>query len=284
MRASAAGIEINKAELGALLLVAGRNDGAVVKFRIDGKQKLVASASDGRRAIECQAPGGDAERGEWTVPALWLEQLRLGAKKGTTDVLLRPTSKGMKDAVLRGEASRSEFLEIIDKTNGTSTQVSMESLHELAKEKRLEGSWFAVLPKQVNRIFDVVSKAADGCPISIFPPVDDKGQVLFACSSAGGRWQGVLQPALVEGPGGEAEEEDDDEDAPGRPPKQPALPGTDDADDADEDSEEEEAEEGDDSGVVDDDYAEKLKTQKPPKKKAAKKTAKKTAKKKAKKK
>jgi hypothetical protein len=271
MRASKEGIEISKDELGALLYFAGKADFAAVKFRIDGKQKLVAAASDGKRGVECKAPGGDAERGEWIVPGSYLETLRRSLNKNRTELLIRVTSKGLKDAVLRGAASREAQQEIADLTNGTSTQVSMELLHKLAKEPQLNGSWFAVVPKQVNKALAVVSKAADGCPVTLFPPADSGGQVLFACSSEGGRWTGVLPPALVEGPGGEADEPEEEDETPGRPSKQPELPGT------EEPADDEEAD-GDESGVVDDEYAEKLKTQKSPKKKAGKKSGKKAAK------
>jgi hypothetical protein len=273
MRASSAGIEVSKAELGALLFFAGgaTKDG-VVKFRIGAGGKLVACASDGKRAVECEANAGDADTGEWAVPASFLETLRRGINKGKTEAILEVNSKGLKHARLRGAASKDKQIGIEDETNGTSTQLSMAQVHNLVKRPELTGSWFAIVPKQVNRAIDVVCKAADNCPITVYPPQDANEHVCFEASSEGGRWRGMFQPAAVIGPGDEADEEEDE--AP--PGRQPSLPGTGGkasaaAPSADED-------EGD-SGVVDDEYAEKLKTQKTPKRKVAKKAAKKGRKK-----
>jgi hypothetical protein len=252
MKASKQGIEVSKAELSALLFFAGKADSAVVKFRVDAKGKLIVGATDGKRAAECEASSGDHERGEWTVPGDYLELLRRGANKGRTDVLLKVDAKGLRHALLVGAASRDPAQEVVDKKNGTSTQVSMESLHKLVKGVQLSGSWFAIVPKHVNKALDVVCKAADGCPVTIYPPQGPTDHVLFEASSEAGRWRGKLQPAVVEAPGGEADEPEEEPDEP--------LFGkgknTASADEEDDD---------DGSGIVDDDYADKAK------KKAAKK-------------
>lgn len=282
MKATATdGIEINKAELGALLDFAGKGDFAAVNFRVDAKQKLIVRAGDGKRSIKCVSSAGDHERGEWTVQASYLELVRLGIKKGQTDAALRVDSKGLKDALIRGVASREVQHEILDRTNGTSTQVSIEQLEELAKDPSLQGSWFALQPKQINRSLAVLSKAADGCPVTYYPPHEATGLLLLECTAeSGSRWLATLPTALVEAPGGEADEPEED-DTPGRPAKaskQPQLPGTEEPADEEDDEDEED---GDESGVVDDSYAEKLKTQKSPKKKATKKAAKKKGRKKS---
>lgn len=271
MKATKQGIEINKAELGALLLFAGKADSAVVKFRIDAKGKLFASATDGKRGTECEASGDGAEKGEWLVPGSYLELLRRGLNKGRTEALLRTTAKGLRDAVLRGAIARDEQQEVLDKSNGTSTQVSMESLHKLVKDTPLAGSWFAIVPKHINRPLDVISKATDGCPVTLYPPTEPTGHLLFEATGDGGTWRGKLQPAAVLSPGERANDpepapEDDD-------PRDPKLPfkasaaAADDADGEDEDDS--------DDGIVDDDYEPAA----PPKKKAKKKAAKKAPKK-----
>lgn len=254
MKASKQGIEVSKAELSALLFFAGKADSSVVKFRVDAKGKLVVGATDGKRAAECEASAGDHERGEWIVPGDYLELLRRGANKGRTDVLLKVDGKGLRHALLVGAASRDNQQEVIDKKNGTSTQVSMESLHKLVKGVQLSGSWFAIVPKHVNKALDVVSKAADGCPVTLYPPQEPTEHVLFEASSEAGRWRGKLQPAVVEAPGGEADEPEEESDEPlfGKG-KNAAHAGDDD-----------EAE-YDGSGIVDDSYPDKVK------KKAAKK-------------
>lgn len=255
MKASKQGIEVSKAELSALLFFAGKADSAVVKFRVDAKGKLVVGATDGKRAAECEATAGDHERGEWTVPGDYLELLRRGANKGRTDVLLKVDAKGLRHALLVGAASRDPAQEVVDKKNGTSTQVSMESLHKLVKGVQLSGSWFAIVPKHVNKALDVICKAADGCPVTLYPPQEPTEHVLFEASSEAGRWRGKLQPAVVEAPGGEADEPEEEPDEPlfGRGKNARA------ADESDDEAE------GDDSGIVDDDYPAKAK------KKAAKK-------------
>jgi len=266
MKATKAGIEVTKAELSALLFFAGKADSSVVKFRVDGRSKLVVGATDGKRAVECEVSAGDHERGEWIVPGDYLELLRRGANKGRTDVLLKVDSKGLKHALLIGAASRDTAQEVIDKKNGTSTQVSMESLHNLIRTIKLTGSWFALVPKHVNRALDLVSRAADGCPVTLYPPQEPTEHVLFECSSEAGRWRGKLQPAVVVAPGDEAEKEAPEE------PDEPLFGkgrrgGKGASAEAEDDGE---AEEEDDGGI-DDDYE-------PGKKKAKKKPAKKASK------
>ena len=280
MKATSEGVEISKAELGALLYFAGKTDSAGVHFRVNGHRKLVVSAGDGKRSAQCTAPGGDAEAGEWNVSAFYLERVRVGMVKGRTDAVLEFTAKGLKQARLVGAASRSKLIKIEDETNGTSTQTSFEDLRQLAKSPNVTGSWFALVPKQVNRSLDVLSKAADGAAVTYYPPSTKNGQLLLECEAEDGcKWLAALPTALVDEPGERAEsDEDNDEDGPpGRPAKankQPDLPNTEGASDDDEDADNDEgSSEGDDSGVVDDSYAEKLKSQKGPKKKAAKKAA-----------
>lgn len=288
MKATESGIEVSKAELACLLLFAGKTDFAVVHFRVNGHRKLVVSAGDGKRSVQCTAPGGDAETGEWAVPAFFLERVRRTIDKGRTDALLEFTAKGLKAGHLVGAASRAKQLRLEDETNSTSTQVSIEELRQLSRNTPLTGSWFALAPKQVGSALTVLSKAADDCPVTYYPPQESKGLLLLECSSEDGcRWLAALPTALVDEPGGETAEPEEEDDTPGKLPasKQPELPGTDgEDDDEDEDEEEEPSAEGDDSGVVDDSYAEKLKTQKTPRKEAAKKSGKKAAKKGAKKK
>lgn len=285
MKASSAGIEVSKAELGALLFFAGgATKEGVVKFRVGAARKLVACSSDGKRAVECEADAGDHDVGEWAMPTDYLETVRRGINKGKTEAVLELGKTGHALARLRGAASKDKHTKIEDESNGTSTQLSMAQVHNLVKRPELEGSWFAILPKNLNRAIDVVHKAADSCPITVYPPKESTDPIRFEASCEGGRWRGTLPTAAVVAPGDEADEEEDEDEAPGRQPKQQALPGTggkaakaEAADDEDED-------EADDDGIVNDDYPEKLASQKAPREKAAKKTAKKAAKKAAKKK
>lgn len=284
MKSSQAGIEVSKAELGALLFFAGGAKDGVVKFRVGGSAKLVACASDGKRAVECEADAGDADPGEWAVPAGFLETLRRGINKGKTEALLVVNGKGLKHALLRGAASKDKQIAFEDESNGTSTQLSMPEVHRMVKRPELTGSWFAILPKNLNRSIDVVHKAADGCPITIYPPKEATEAIRFEASCEGGRWRGTLPTAAVVRPGEEAEEDEEDE-TPGRPSRQAELPGVDDADDEEAETDDVEAADSeDDGGIVPDDYQPGA-TQKAPRKKAAKKAvAKKAAKKAGKKK
>jgi hypothetical protein len=280
MQATKQGIEISKAELGALLFFAGgATKEGVVKFKVGASAKLTACASDGKRAVECEADAGDCITGEWAVPASFLETLRRGINKGKTEAVIVVKDTGLKHALLRGAASKDKQIAIEDESNGTSTQLSMPQIHAMVKRPELEGSWFAILPKNLNRAIDVVHKAADSCPITVYPPKEATDAIRFEASCEGGRWRGTLPTAAVVAPGDEAEEDDEDE-APGRQPRQQALPGTDEEADDDDDAEEGD---GDASGIVDDDYQPGA-TQKKARKKAAKKTAKKAAKKAGKKK
>jgi hypothetical protein len=271
MKASQAGIEVSKAELGALLFFAGgaTKDG-VVKFRVGAARKLVACSSDGKRAVECEADAGDHDVGEWAMPTDYLETVRRGINKGKTEAVLELGKTGHAMARLRGAASKDKHTKIEDESNGTSTQLSMAQVHNLVKRPELEGSWFAILPKNLNRAIDVVHKAADNCPITVYPPKEATDSIRFEASCEGGRWRGTLPTAAVLSPGEDTPAEEEEE-APGR---QPRLPGTEQqaaAEDAD-----------DDNGIVEDTYVPGG-TQK--KKKAAKKTvAKKAAKKASKKK
>lgn len=278
MKASSSGLEVSKAELGALLFFAGgaTKDG-VVKFRVGASRKLVACSSDGKRAVECEADAGDHDVGEWAVPADYLETVRRGINKGKTEAVLELGSAGHAMARLRGAASKDKHTKIEDESNGTSTQLSMAQVHNLVKRPELEGSWFAILPKNLNRAIDVVHKAADSCPITVYPPKEATDSIRFEASCEGGRWRGTLPTAAVVAPGDEAEEDEEEEAAPGRQPKQLALPEAPDEDDDAED----ESEDGD--GLAPDDY-EPGGTQKKPRKKSSKKTAKKAPKKAAKKK
>lgn len=228
MQASKNGIEISKAELGLLLHFAGgpTKDG-VVKFRIAGSGRLTACSGDGKKSVEVIAKAGDAEDGEWAVPATFLETLRRGINKGKTEAILEVNGKGLKHARLRGAASKDKQIGIEDESNGTSTQLSIDKVHKELESgsKQLSGSWFAFLPKNFARPLDVMSKAADGCPITAYPPKEATDHVYFEASCEGGRFRCMLPTAAVVAPGDEADE-DDDEPAPGKPAKQAALPGT----------------------------------------------------------
>src|SRR5215207_959387 len=227
MKASQSGVEVSKAELGALLFFAGgaTKDG-VVKFRVGGSGKIVACSTDGKLAVECEATAGDADTGEWAVPAGFLETVRRGINKGKTEAILVFTPQGLKHALLRGAASKDKQVAFEDETAGTSTQLSIAQVHNMVKRPELQGSWFAILPKNLNRAIDVVHKAADNCPITVYPPKENTDALRFEASCEGGRWRGSLPTAAVSRPGEEADDSDEDETPPGTPAKQTRLPHT----------------------------------------------------------
>jgi ferredoxin len=219
MRADRSGIECNKEELTALLAFAGDDTNfGVVRFRVNANGKLVVAASDGKRAVEHTANAGDAAVGEWSFDRTFIEALRRQTDKGETVAVIQADNKKAK-AIFRGVESTAERAEIKCPTTAFSTQVSIDAVHEtvvgknIAERDRLDGTWFAFNPAFVTDL-DKVSKAANGCPLSIIPPTDPAEMVRFSASSERGTWRGCFKPTVVIAPGEEAETETDP-DAPG---------------------------------------------------------------------
>lgn len=217
MRADKSGIECNKEELTALLAFAGDDTNfGVIRFRVNAIRKLVVTATDGKRAVEHTANAQDAEPGEWAFDRTFIEALRRQTDKGETVAVIQADNKKAK-AIFRGVESTAERLELKCPATQFSTQVSIDAVHDTVASKdseRLEGSWFAFNPAFIADL-DKVSKAADGCPMSIIPPVDSGAMVHFRASSERGLWRGCFKPTPVMVPGEEAETDEPDPDAPG---------------------------------------------------------------------
>jgi hypothetical protein len=221
MRATDRGIELNKAELAALLAFCGDDSKyGVVHFRINASGKLIASASDGKRAIECTSEGL-AQRGEWRCERSLIEACRRLTDAGESSVILRVTEKGLREVLIVAIADQSELGRYKVASDAVSTQVTMDAIHgEIGgtaadADIRLKGSWFALGVKSLVPMA-AVEKAANGCPVSLFPPKNPTSLVRFEAKSEGGTWVGVVAPITVRGPGDEAETDDED----------PAPPGT----------------------------------------------------------
>ena len=223
MRATKQGILTGKDELAALLKFTNPKDQrfAVVHFRVAGV-KLVATATDGKRYVECEADVEDgAELGEWSVQVDALEDLRRLCEEGSIAAILRVKRGGLTEAALV-VAENNKVLKVHKWTsNKASTQLSIDKVREAgAWSSRLTGSWFAINAFYLADL-QAVSKAADKCPPTLYPPDVSDGRVCFEASATGGRWRGCIMPVKVQGPGDEAvdKSEQQDDDRPGQPPK-----------------------------------------------------------------
>jgi hypothetical protein len=215
---------LRKPELAALLAYAGdTTSNNVVKFRIGNSGQLIASATDGKRALEGRGVAENAEAGEWAIERTTMEACRRILDDGDTVVCLKVTPKGCKKFQILGAASGDVQGTYEIPSGEVSTQVSMDAIHDLISdqgESLLEGSWFAVNPGYLSDLH-VVSKAADKCPVSIYPPRDPLAPVRFEARSSEGHWRGVIMPVPVVAPGDEAAPADGEE----RPPGAPETPG-----------------------------------------------------------
>jgi hypothetical protein len=217
MRADKSGFEANKEELTALLAFAGDDTNfGVIRFRINGIRKLIVTATDGKRAVEHTSFAQDCEPGEWAFDRTFIEALRRQCDKGETVAVIQADNKKAK-AIFRGVESTAERLELKCPSTQFSTQVSIDAVHDAVAGKdsdRLEGSWFAFNPAFIADL-EKVSKAANGCPMSMIPPKEPGSMVHFRASSDRGTWRGSFKPTLVMAPGEEAETDEADPAAPG---------------------------------------------------------------------
>jgi hypothetical protein len=225
MRATKLGIELNKAELAALLAFTGDDSKfSLVHLRINQAGKLIASASDGKRAVECTAEGL-APPGEWRVDRALIEACRRLVDEGETKVLLKVTEKGLKEFAIVGIEDNSPRSTHKWPNDAASTQITSAVIHgEIGTASdiatRVKGSWFALNTKSLKPLI-AVEAAANKCPLSIFPPKNETGLVTFQATSEHGAWCGVFHPVAVVAPGEEAEEDDEDDARPGTPASAP---------------------------------------------------------------
>jgi len=92
----------------------------------------------------------------------------------------------------------------------------MDAIHGvLGGQTKEQGSWFAINALYLSDI-QAVAKAADKCPVSLFPGAGARDPVVFEARTAGGAWRGVIVPVSVVAPGEEADEPDE-EPPPGTP-------------------------------------------------------------------
>jgi len=226
MRATEKGIEINQHELAALLAFTG-DDGkfGVVHFRVNQAGKLVASASDGKRAVECTAEGL-TKPGEWHVERSLIEASRRLLDANDSVALMKTTEKGLREVAVIGtedQVERGRYKFAIDLT---STQVTMASIHgEITDGHDLnanaKGSWFALSAMRSLKPLISVERAANGAPITFWPPKKPTAGIVFETRSEAGHWIGRVMPVAVIGPGDESETDDEDPEAPGTPPAAP---------------------------------------------------------------
>lgn len=223
MRASKNGIEIGKAELTALLTFAGSKEGTdSVRFGIRGRRdKLVASATDGKRALEIttESDSDDHVIGEWAVNRAFLEACgRVLESEGMCVLLV--TSSGLRKARIMDVESLSERATVSWHEEAASTQITISGLAGIIQSARLlashHGSWFAVQGRYLADML-VVSKACDKAPITIYPPATPHDPMYFEATSDAAQWRGVIMPVTVTHPGGLIGEDDEHPDDIGSP-------------------------------------------------------------------
>lgn len=262
MKATAKGIEINREELWALLsFTSEKEEFSAVHFRVNGRAKLEAAATDGKRSVECIAKAEKAEPGEWAIDAAFLEKCRSALGKDES-LIIELTKSGLKDARVVNMESGDTICPIGWNREAASTQMSMSGIVaglKLPDDKNHVGSWVAIDP-EVLRGLTRVKVATDGCPITLWPPKDPNSTLFFEATGEAGHWKGAIVPETVLGPGEEADEPaDEDDDAPGRNDRQTRLDLADRAKAPKAKAEEEPDDE--DDGVIDDEEAEQLKAQ-----------------------
>jgi hypothetical protein len=221
MRASKNGININRSELAALLEFAGDNSTySCVHFRIDGGAKLIASASDGRRSVECTSEAdSDALTGEWRCDRQFVESCRRLVDPNETQVLLKVTEKGMREVLIIGIDDDAERGRYKVPTDAVSTQITIAAIHEQIAASELDQatarSWFAFSPLKMLKAMGTVERATQGAPVTVYAGKTPNELVTFEASGIGGRWAGVFKPSPVLAPGEDSDETE--EPAPGTP-------------------------------------------------------------------
>lgn len=219
MRASDRGININKAELAALLEFTGDDSQfRFVHFCVNGNAKIVASASDGKRSVEFTSEADtDAQTGEWRCDREFIEACRRLVDPNQTQVLLKVTEKGMREVLIIGIDDESERGRYKVPSDAVSTQVTMAGIHKEIGGSNLDSatkrSWFAMSAKTLKPLI-AVERAAAGCPITIYAGKTFDAPVNFEARSIGGHWLGAFKPSTVTAAGDEAPDGDDDDDAP----------------------------------------------------------------------
>lgn len=218
MRASKIGIELGKAELTALLTFAGAdNSTSNVYFGVRrAKGKLVASATDGHRALEIttESESDDHVVGEWSVARAFLESCaKILDTEGVCVLLV--TRHGLRQARIMDVESLAERATVSWHEEAASTQITMETLTGLIHSAKLQaghkGSWFALNGRYLSELA-IVSKACNKAPITIYPPAAPSAPMYFEATSDGAQWRGCIMPVTVEEPGGRTGDDDEQPD------------------------------------------------------------------------
>jgi 5-methylcytosine-specific restriction enzyme A len=210
-------ITVNREEIWALLSGAGESDqDAVVFFRINGRAKLEAVASNGKVCIEAIGDAKGAHPGEWQIDSAFLEKCRLLIKGKDEVAVLEVTTDGEIDhASIVHKESGDELIPSVNwHRRCASSQVKLSSLItglKLPDDKHYVGSWFAVDPR-VFAILERVRVASEDCPVTVFgpPPGSPHAPVLFAATGDKVSWKGSIVPEKVLAPGGERDEPEPD--------------------------------------------------------------------------
>jgi hypothetical protein len=232
MKATKHGIELNKAELTALLAFTNNDSEnfAAVHFVVPAAGgKLEAVATDGTRAVEVysSAEETDALAGEWLVACDFLDTCKSALKKGQV-CTLRVSQTGVRSAVVTDVESGEEQATITWPREAASTQISIESIRKVSRiERRLAGSWFAVQAPYLKDIA-LMSAACGGEPVTIYPPADEVSPLCFEASGYEARWSGVVMPVRVAAPGEGVDEEAEEHDPSEHSDGVRELPDTDD--------------------------------------------------------
>lgn len=213
MKATEQGIELNRAELTALLAFTGENiPYSCVHFAVAaGSKKLAASATNGHRACDVvsQIEDDAATVGEWAVDREFLETCKRALAKGQI-CKLQVTPTGLKSAVIVEVESGQQRGTIGWPHDAASTQMSIEKIRSVTRiDRRLSGSWFAVNAAYL-RDMALMSAACGGQPVTVYPPADSISLIFFEASGYEAQWSGFVMPVRVDAPG-EREAEGSDE-------------------------------------------------------------------------
>lgn len=216
MQVTKEGIEINKAELTALLAFAGKEQYSTVRFRVPPRGgRLTATATDGSRLVHAKAHEPAEEdtgfAGDWGVPAEHLE----GAKRalGAGEVCVLQVKKHHMDrAVIRDVVSGRQQSTVVF-PEAADTQTSFPAVDQITPVENLKGSWFAVQGRFL-RDLNVLSRACGKHPITLHPPKDPIKPFGFSARGDTASWQGVIMPVEVVGPGDYSIDDEDDDGPP----------------------------------------------------------------------
>jgi hypothetical protein len=227
MRATAKGIEINREELWALLAFTGDSEQySAIHFRVNGRSKLEAAATDGKKSVECIAKAEQAEPIEIAIDAGYLEKCRAALASGEA-LIIELGPKGVKNIAIVDLESGKKIMPTIGwNRDAATTQVTMGTIVgglKLPSDKNHTGTWAAFDPAAWKAL-DRIKVATDGCPVTQWPPVNPSSPLYFEARSDEGHWKASVLPEKVLGPGEERDEpEDEDEGAPGRNDRQTRL-------------------------------------------------------------